>query len=88
MMTGVGIDTGIEPIETDPKVEISWSDDGGRTWGAPVQRRLGSQGEKLPIDVFRCGLAGRLGRQWRLAVSDPVEVSLIGGAMDVEGRAA
>ena len=33
----------IEPIETDPVVEISWSDDGGQTYYAPIQRTLGRQ---------------------------------------------
>lgn len=88
MVTGVGMDRGVTPIETDPMVSISWSDDGGRTFGMPVLRRLGPQGKQVGIDVFRAGLTGRNGRQWRLQVSDPVEVSLMGGAMDVEPRAA
>lgn len=88
MVTGVGIDRGISPIETAPVVKISWSDDGGRTFGTPVIRSLGPQGKQVGIDVFRAGLTGRNGRQWRLQVSDPVEVALLGGAMDVEQRSA
>jgi len=88
MVTGVGNDRGISPIETDPVVMISWSDDGGRTFGNPVRRRLGSQGETTPININGAGLTKQFGRQWRLQVADPVEVSLLGGAMDLEARAA
>lgn len=84
-VTGVGSDTGIAPIETDPRVSISWSNDGGRTFGNELLRELGTQGEQRSIDIWRCGLTGPNGRQWRLRCSDPVEVSLIGAAMDAEG---
>jgi hypothetical protein len=36
--TGVGVATGTDPIQTDPSVEISWSDDGGVTWANPPVR--------------------------------------------------
>lgn len=83
--TGVGNDTGISPIETDPQVSISWSNDGGRTFGNSLLRSLGTQGEQRSIDIWNCGLTGPNGRQWRLQCSDPVEVSMIGGAQDFEG---
>ena len=85
---GVGLDRGIYPIETNPRVSISWSDDGGRTFGNALLRDLGTQGEVLPIDIYRTGLTSRLGRQWRLQVSDPVEIALLGGSMFGEVRAA
>jgi hypothetical protein len=87
-VTGVGIDTGIDPIETDPTVEISWSDDGGRTFGTPLFRSLGTQGEVVPVEVTRCGLTKRFGRQWKLRIPDPVIIGLMGGAMEIEERAA
>lgn len=83
-VTGVGRDAGIAPIETNPRVSISWSNDGGRTFGNELLRDLGTQGEQRSIDIWRCGLTGPNGRQWRLRSSDPVEISLIGAAMDVE----
>lgn len=83
-VTGVGSDTGIDPIETNPRVSISWSDDGGRTFGNELLRDLGTQGEQRSIDLWRAGLTGPNGRQWRLRCSDPVEVSLIGAAQDFE----
>ena len=82
-VTGVGRDTGIAPIETDPQVSISWSNDGGRTFGNELLRSLGTQGQQRNIDIWNCGITGPDGRQWRLRCSDPVEVSMIGGAMDV-----
>lgn len=85
---GVGLDRGIYPIETNPRVSISWSDDGGRTFGNALLRDLGTQGEVLPIDIYRTGLTSRLGRQWRLQVSDPVEIAFLGGSMFGEVRAA
>lgn len=86
--TGIGIDAGISPIETEPVVRIRWSDDGGRNWGNPLTRRLGTQGEDLPIDINNAGLTGRKGRIWEMSISDPVEIAFFGGAMDIEERAA
>lgn len=86
--TGVGIDAGISPIETEPVVRIRWSDDGGRNWSNPVTRRLGTQGEDVPIDINGAGMTGRKGRIWEMTISDPVEIAFFGGAMDIEERAA
>lgn len=85
-LTGVGRDTGIAPIETDPRVSISWSDDGGQTFGNALLRDLGTQGEQKRIDINRTGLTGRNGRQWKLQISDPVECVFIGAAMEVRER--
>jgi hypothetical protein len=87
-VTGVGSDRGIAPIETTPRASISWSDDGGRTFGNALLRDLGTQGEVVPVDIWRTGLTGRHGRQWRLQVSDPVDVCLMGGSMFGEARAS
>lgn len=87
-MTGVGIAAGISPIETDPVVQVSWSKDGGLTFGNPLTRALGKQGQVVPITVRNCGETGALGWQWRLVIADPVDVALYGGAVDAEPRAA
>lgn len=87
-VTGVGDDRGISPIETDPKVSISWSDDGGRTFGTELLLELGTTGQQRAVDIFRGGLTGAVGRQYKLKVSDPVEVSLLGGAMKAAERLA
>jgi hypothetical protein len=82
---GVGIDAGTDQ-QADPQVSISWSDDGGRTFGQAVLRRLGSEGEIVTAKITNAGLCGTRGRQWRLQISDPVPVALHGGAFQV-GRA-
>jgi hypothetical protein len=81
-LVGVGRDAGQDPIETDPKVLISWSFDGGRTFGNELERRLGSQGEMVTVEVNRLGTSGPRGAQIRLRISDPVEAVLMGGAWD------
>lgn len=87
LTTGVGIATGTVPIQTDPKVEISWSDDGGISWSNTVLRNLGEQalGDRH-ITVRRTGRTSVKGRRWRIDISDPVPVSLFGGDMQVEAR--
>lgn len=86
ILVGTGNDRGIAPIETTPRVSISWSDDGGWTFGNALLRDLGTQGEVVPIDIRRTGMTSRRGRQWKLKISDPVEVSVMGGSMFAEGR--
>jgi len=87
-VVGVGIDAGIDPIESDPVVRIRWSDDGGYNWSEWLTRSLGTQGQQIPIDIFRVGLTGRQGRLWEMSISDPIEVAFLGAAMDFEERAA
>jgi hypothetical protein len=85
---GVGIAAGEDPIERDPQVEISWSDDGGSVWSEPIQRKLGRQGKRnTQITVARCGRSGHEGRRWKTVVTDPVNVSLLGADMVVQQRA-
>lgn len=72
---------------TDPKVSISWSDDGGQTYGTPVIRQLGGEGQsRTRVTVNRCGAAGPQGRRWRVEVSDPVYTALVGADMTVAAR--
>ena len=84
---GVGNASGIDPIETDPHVMISWTDDGGNHWGYPVARPLGRQALASDVVVNRTGVTGSHGRRWRLVVVDPVHVCLMGGDMDMQLRA-
>ncbi|WJR67235.1 packaged DNA stabilization protein [Neorhizobium sp. CSC1952] len=86
-IVGQGLVAGEQPIETDPVVLISWSDDGGNAFGIPVQRKLGPVGRfGNRVTVNRCGVAGPYGRVWRLDISDPVYASLQAGQMDVDPR--
>lgn len=85
--TGVGQAAGEEPTQTDPQVGISWSDDGGVTWGVPLLRPLGRQAvAKYPVSITRTGLTTSKGRRWRLDVSDAVYFSLMGGDMSTQMR--
>lgn len=85
---GVGLIESSDPTETNPQVAISWSDD-GETFGSPLMRSLGQGGSyKNPVTVTRTGQTGQKGRRWKLEVSDPVYVSLIGGDMQPIKRAA
>jgi hypothetical protein len=81
---GTGRAPGIDPIQTDPQVQISWSDDGGLTWGNPMWRSIGRQDMNPAITVLRTGRTAAQGRRWRLEVSDPVYCGLLGGDMTVE----
>jgi hypothetical protein len=82
---GVGIANGTEPIETAPSALIEVSRDGGKTWPVSWVRELGRQGDyDKRVYVLNAGLSGDEGARWRLSVSDPVHVGLVGGSMDTE----
>lgn len=88
-VVGTGKAAGEEPVETNPKVAISWSDDGGISFGAPLLRTLGGEGEyRTRVTLLRTGLSGPLGRQWKVTVSDPRYVGLITGAEALAPREA
>lgn len=84
---GVGQATGTDPIQTNPSVYISWTDDGGMNWSNPIQRKLGKQATSVaPVRVNRTGQTKDQGRRWRLTVYDPVQVELTGGKMSADVR--
>jgi hypothetical protein len=86
---GIGSADGLDPIQTDPVVEISWSDNGGGTWSRPLRRTLGRQGEfGWDVRVNRTGMTTKTGRRWRIDVADPVPFVFFGATMDVEPRAS
>ena len=87
--TGVGIATGIDPIQTNPTVEISWSDDGGVTSSNPVLRHLGRQAQpKQLISLVCCtGRTTWIGRRWRIDISDPVYASFMYGTQNTSSKA-
>jgi hypothetical protein len=82
--TGVGDFSSI----ADPKVEISWSLNGGASYGSPVIRRLGGPGQfnSHPY-ILNSGLSRGQGVRYRLRVSDAVHVGLSGGSIEPEPRA-
>lgn len=89
-VTGVGQAEGLDPIATDPSVEISWSDDGGLTWSNPVLRKLGRQAAPQQlISLVACtGRTTWIGRRWRVDISDPVYAALLYATQSDDPRAA
>jgi len=81
---GVGL-TGITQGE-DPKVMLQFSDDGGHTWSSEHWRDLGAISNRKQRIIWR-----RLGvsrdRIYRVAISDPIKISLIGAELELEGMA-
>jgi len=81
---GTGRAPGEDPIETDPQIMISWSDDGGLHWSNPLWRSIGRQDTNPEITVLRTGRTAAQGRRWALEISDPVYVGFLGGDMTIE----
>ena len=83
--TSGGTITAVEVAQNivDPTVAISWSDDGGNSFGNPLLRSLGevARVKSARVSVKNTGMTGQQGRKWRLQVSDPVYTALLGGAM-------
>ena len=60
----------------DPQVELSWSDDGGATYGNPVARSTGATGDYMAsVRWYRLG-QGR-DRVWRVDFSDDAPFAII-----------
>jgi hypothetical protein len=80
----------IDPIETDPVVEISWSDDGGQTYYAPLLRKLGRQSlTRQLVSLIACtGRSTWVARRWRIDVTDPVHVGFMGAWQNIGSRAS
>lgn len=85
--------TGRAPItgvshETNPVVELSWSDDGGATWKNPRTLSLGAQGAyRNRVRATRLGKTGdERGRRFELAISDPHVVAFTRAVLN-EARA-
>lgn len=88
--TGVGQATGLDPLQTDPSVGISWSDDGGQTWSNPILRKLGRQSESRQlVSLVACtGRSSWEGRRWRIDISDPDYAAFMYATQSDDARAA
>ena len=68
---------------SDPKLLLSWSDDGGETFGNELELSIGKIGERLKqARVNRLGAFRE--RAIRIAVSDPIEAIVIGAYARME----
>lgn len=84
---GAGDITGEDPTATNPQCDVSWSNDGGVSWGNPLSREIGRQAlADRQVTYRRIGLTGVQGRRYRLDFSAPVPFSWLGGDMSQELR--
>lgn len=79
----VGLASGLDPIQTNPRAVIRWSLDGGYHFGNPITREIGAQGEGgRRVTIARgCGITKGKGIVFELSVSDPCHVGFMGGQM-------
>lgn len=81
METGVGLLSG---QGKDPKVMLSWSDDGGRTFSTEQQGSVGGSGQFMKkVEWFGLGSTSDA-RIFRIRTSDPVHFCIHSAAVDVE----
>jgi hypothetical protein len=81
METGVGLTTG---HGADPEMMMDVSDDGGRTWSALPNRKIGKIGEHAKTVEWR-QLGSSFDRVYRGSISDPVRATLIDTQLDARG---
>lgn len=72
---------------TNPQAILDWSDDGGESWSNEKWAPIGPIGKRKQRVIWR-----RLGqsrdRVYRVRISDPVHVTLIGAQLDIDEGAA
>jgi hypothetical protein len=82
METGVGIQA-TSAQGHDPQAMLQWSSDGGHTWSSEKWRSIGKIGDYKARVLWRnLGLARE--RVFRITISDPVKVVLIGAELELE----
>lgn len=82
---GVGIDGSGQG--TAPVAILDWSDDGGHTWKKEKTTSIGAIGSKLARAIWR-RLGSSRDRVYRVRISDPVKVVMIGAEIEIEGGVA
>lgn len=86
---GVGVATSTDQTIISPQVAVSWTRPDGVNFGNPLLRNLGGQANgRRRVYVTNTGIAGPMGRRWRLDITDPVYVSFMGGRQSADLRAA
>jgi hypothetical protein len=83
--SGVGIDGSGQG--TDPQAMLVWSDDGGHTWSNEKWTTLGAIGQTKLRAVWR-RLGSSRDRIFKIVISDPVKVTMIGAELEVEKGAS
>jgi hypothetical protein len=81
METGIGLDGGV--FGSDPKIMMSFSDDGGHSWSNELFAAIGKLGKYKTRVIWR-----RLGRSrdrvFKLKITDPIPVTILSAEIDVE----
>lgn len=81
METGVGLTSG---QGSDPDIMMDVSDDGGRTWQALPNKKIGKIGEHQARVIWP-QLGSSFDRVYRGAISDPVKATLIDTQLEARG---
>lgn len=86
-VVGYGREQGLDPIEIDPTVIISWSSDSGVSFSTPIHRQLGREGHyNTLVSVLNTGIHNPQGVVFRISVSDPIDCSLKSAHMGADAR--
>lgn len=87
METGVGLDGASSVQGYDPQAMLEFSDDGGHTWSNEKWASFGKIGNRKLRAIWR-----RLGqsrdRVFKLTITDPVKISIIGAELDLSRGAS
>lgn len=81
METGVGIDGSGQGI--NPQAVLQWSDDGGHSWSNEKWANIGAIGKTKARVLWR-RLGASRDRVYRVTITDPVKVTLLGADLGVE----
>jgi hypothetical protein len=85
---GVGTDAdSTETQDVEPELMLSWSDDGGATFGSTRNLSLGRAGQRRKrVKCFKLGTTGEDGRVFKLSCSAKVARAMYGLTLDVTRR--
>ena len=73
--------------QSNPRLRVRYSPDGGGRWSAPIEREIGPAGRYSgPVRVNRLGLTSHHGLIAEVSISDPVDWCLSGMWAEVEER--
>jgi hypothetical protein len=82
MEVGVGLDGAVSTQGHNPQAMLQYSDDGGHSWSDEKWVSFGKIGKRLKRAIWR-----RLGqsrdRVFRVTITDPVKIAIIGAEMDI-----
>ena len=88
VQAGVGTGQG-DDQDVDPEIMISWSEDGGETFGNERRLKLGQQGKTTTrVRAYRLGTSKEDGRVFKLSMSAKVARAIYGISVDFDRVAA